>query len=296
MPINPKLKAHLEGMTMDDAYRTKMIAVLEDAPPDVQNLWMAQNDYTKQVNEFKTHQTEWKTKADEFYTKSNAAIEGYKTETQTAKDAMEQAKARIAELEAAGGGGGGGLPRVPDEAITKEIAGLKTLLTGLESKLGNVVTKEALDQVYQQAVGFIGEQMVDLNEIAAEHQERFGKRFTKADQSELVDYANKKATELKHSVSLSEAYNMKFGDELEKQKVAKIEKEVEERLRTKNMIPGGGDGPAGGAPIERGPAQIRLEQENNRRNGVTDASKIGYSDWREAASAGANELVAEGKT
>lgn len=287
MPINPKLKQQFEAMTMDEAYRTKLIATMEDAPADVQNLWMAQNDYTQKTNDYKG-------KMDKFYADSAAAVEIYKTDAQTAKDAADAAKARIAELEAAGNNG---LAKPPgsDEAVMREIGGLKTLLTGLEGKFGATVTKEELNNVYQSAVGFIGEQVLDLNEIAAQHQERFGKRYTKAEQSELVDYANKKAVELKHAVSLPEAYAMKHGVELEKQKEAEIERRLEEKYKTNHGIPGGGEGAAGGSPIERGPAQIRIEQESNRRAGITDPAKAGYADWREAAAAGANELVNEGK-
>lgn len=294
MPINPKLKTHFEAMPMDDAYRAKLIATMEDAPADVQNLWMAQADYNRQTNEFKTSQTEWKVKADKFYADSTAAVEAYKTDAQTAKEAADAARARIAELEAAGGNGLQKPPGV-DDAMMREIGGLKTLLTGLEGKIGSSVTKEELNNVYQSAVGFIGEQMVDLNEISAQHMERFNKRYTKEEQVALVKYANEKAAELKHPVSLTEAYAMKHGTELEKQKEAEIERRIEEKYKTNHGIPGGGDGAAGGAPIERGPAQIRIEQEANRRAGITDPTKAGYADWREAAAAGASELVNEGK-
>lgn len=293
MPINPKLKAQLEAdTTMTDDYRTKLIATLEDAPPSVQNNWMSQSDYTRQVNEFKQQQTEWKGKADKFYDESKAAVEGFKSEAEKAKEAAAQAQARLAELEASGGGGG--LPKVPD-AIVNEIAGLKNLITSLESKFTGAVSKDDLNKAYQSAVGFIGEQVFEMNEISATHQERFGKRFTKSDQEKLIEYANKRSTELGHRISLDEAYNQMNSEDIKKLERTTIEKEVEEKLRTAHQIPGGGDGAAGGAPTERGPAQIRLEQEQNRRNGVTDASKIGYADWREAALAGANELVSEGK-
>ncbi len=288
MPINPKLKAQLEAdKTMTDEYRTSLIATLEDAPPSVQNYWMSQDDYTRKTNEYKKQM-------DKFYADSTVAVEAYKTEAQKAQEASAAAAARIAELEAAGTSA---VPKVPgqDEAIAKELSGLKTLITDLDSKFGAVVTKEQLEQVYQQAVGFIGEQILDLNEISAQHQERFGKRFTKTEQGELVTFANQKATELKHPVSLDEAYKMKFGTELDKLKEQEIERRVEEKLKTAHTIPGGLDGAAGGSPVERGPAQIRIEQETNRRAGITDASKAGYATWQEAAAAGANELVAEGK-
>jgi hypothetical protein len=287
------MKAIIEAdKTMTPEYKASLIATFEDAPAEFQNGWMAQSDYTRQVNEFKNQQTDWKVKADRFYADSTAAVEAYKSDAQKAQEAADAAKARIAELEA-----GAVVPKVPgaDDAVVKELAGLKTLLGGLETKIGTTVTKEELNNLYQGAVGFIGEQMLDLNEIAAQHQERFGKRYTKAEQAELVTFANTKAVELKHPITLTEAYAMKHGEDLKKQERAQIEKEIEEKYKTNHSIPGAADGAAGGSPIERGPAQIRLEQEANRRAGVTDPSKAGYADWREAAAAGASELVAEGK-
>src|SRR5882672_9736040 len=108
MPINPKLKEHLEKQTMDEGYRTRLLATLEDAPPDVQNLWMSQADYTRQVNQFKEEQKTWKATADKFYADSNVSIDGWKTELKKANDSITAAQARIAELEA-----GGGAPRTP---------------------------------------------------------------------------------------------------------------------------------------------------------------------------------------
>jgi hypothetical protein len=289
MPINPKLKTQFESMTMDDAYRAKLIATIEDAPADVQNLWMAQNDFTQKSNKYKQEM-------DKFYADSTAAVEAYKSDAQKAQEAADAAKARIAELEA-----GAGVPKVPgaDDAVVRELAGLKTLLGGLETKIGTTITKEDLDKqlntAYQAAVQFIGETQFEIDEISAKHQETFGKRFDKVARTALIDFANKESVRLGHRVPLQDAYNMQMGEELKKQERAAIEREVEEKYKTNHGIPGGSDGAAGGSPIERGPAQLRIEQEANRRAGITDASKIGYSDWREAAAAGASELVAEGK-
>jgi hypothetical protein len=290
VPINPKLKAQFEAMTtMDPEYRAKLIATLDDAPADVQNLWMSQSDYTRTSNEYKQ-------KMDKFYADSTAAVEAYKSDAQKAQEAADAAKARIAELEA-----GAGVPKVPgaDEAVTRELAGLKTLLTGIEGKIGTVITKEELDKqlntAYQAAVQFIGETQFEIDEISAKHQETFGKRFDKTARTALIDFANKESVRLGHRVPLQDAYNMQMGEELKKQERAAIEKEIEEKYKTNHGIPGGSDGAAGGSPIERGPAQIRLEQEANRRAGITDASKVGYADWREAANAAASELVSEGK-
>jgi hypothetical protein len=286
MPINPKLKAIIEAdKEMSPEYKTKLIETMEDATPAFQNNWMAQDDYTRKTNEYKA-------KMDDFYSKSTAAVESYKTEAQTAKDALDAAKARVAELENAGT-----IPQVPgaNDAFMKEVNGLKTLITGLESKLGNVVTEDKLNSAYQSAVEFIGGTMFEVEEIAARHQEMFGKRYTMADRQALVDFANKQSKEVGHRIKLTDAYDIQMKEEVKKVERAKIEKEVEERYKTNNQVPGGSEGAAGGSPIERGPAQIRLEQEANRKAGITDASKIGYTDWREAAAAGASELVAEGK-
>lgn len=296
MPINPKLKAQLEAdKTMTDDYRTKLIATLDDAPPSVQNNWMSQSDYTRQVNELKETQTEWKTRADKFHTDTEKAVDAWKAEVASANTAVEQAKARIAELELAGGGTGAGLPKVPDEAVLKELTGLKSLLTTLEGKIGTSVTKDDLNGAYTSAVSFIGQQVFDMDEISARHQEVFGVRFDKEKRAALIDFANKKSTELGHRVSLDDAYSLQMGDELKKKEREKIETEAIEKYKTNHSVPGGGDDVSGGASNERGPAQIRLEQEQNRRAGVTDVNKVGHATWQEAAAAAAQELEAEGK-
>lgn len=298
MPINPKLKAQLEAdKTMTDDYRAKLIATLDDAPPSVQNNWMSQSDYTRQVNEFKETQTEWKTRADKFHSDTEKAVEAWKAEVASANTAVEQARARIAELEAGGTGTGtgAGIPKVPDEAVIKELNGLKTLISSIEGKIGTAVTKEDLNGAYTSAVSFIGQQVFDMDEISARHQETFGVRFDKEKRAALIDFANKKSAELGHRVSLDDAYTMQMGDDLKKKEREKIEAEAIEKYKTHHSVPGGGDDVSGGAGNERGPAQIRLEQEQNRRAGVTDASKIGHATWQEAAAAAAQELVAEGK-
>lgn len=285
MPINPKLKAQFEAdTTMTPEYREKLLATLEDAPASVQSGWLAQADYSRQTQKYKAEM-------EDFYSKSTIAVNQHQEVAKRAEEARVAAEARLAELEA------GGVPKIPGQefADAKEIAGLKTLIQGLDTKLTEFSTKADLNTAYQSAVGFIGEQMLTLNELAAQHAEKFGKRFTINDQKELVTFANTRAKELNRTVSLDEAYAMKHGDDIKKKETERLEAEITERIMTAHKIPGGVDGPVGGAPIDKGPAQIRMEQEANRRAGKTDAAAAGYQTWQEAAAAGANELVSEGK-
>lgn len=290
MPINPKLKAHLEQQTMDEGYRTRLIATLEDAPPDVQNLWMSQADYTRQVNQFKETQNTWKVTADDFYTKSNASIEGWKAELKKANDSIATANARIAELEA-----GGGTPRTPaqEDAVAAEIKGLKNVITTLESKIGTGVTKEDLDKAYQSAVGFIGDQLISINEIGARHQEVFGKRMTKEDTNELIKFANEESARLGYRITLDDAYDRKHKDEIQKKHDDDVAKKAIEADRTTRQVPTGGEGGVGPGAPEQGPLQQRLGELRNREAGAKTGT--GYATWQEAAAAGADELVKEGK-
>lgn len=293
MPINPKLKEQLEKTTMDDGYRQKLITMLDDAPADVQNLWMAREDYTRQVNAFNEEKKTWKATADKFYTDSNAAIDGWKAEVKKNTDALTAAQARITELE-----NNGGL-RTPgqEDAAVKEIAGLKTLITSLESKLSTgVITPEVLDQklqgAYQSAVGFLGDQILTINELAAKHQMTFGERFDKAKQEALITFANEQSTKLGHRLSLDQAYEMQYADQSRKKWEADKEKEITERVTSQNRIPGA-QGPAGPGVSDKGPLQIRLDEIKNQESGVKDGA--GYRTWQEAAAAGADELIKEGK-
>lgn len=294
MPINPKLKEQLEKAQMDEAYRTKLIQTLEDAPADVQNLWMTREDYTRQVNAFKTEQTEWKTKADKFYSDSNAAIDSWKSEVKKAQDAVTAANARIAELESGSGF------RTPgqDDAALKEIAGLKTLITQLEAKLPqNVVTTEVLNnelgKAYQSAVGFLGEQNIKLRAIEKRHESVFGANtFGEKETEELIVFANEQSQKEGRRVSLDDAYKMKYGTDLQKRHDEEVARKAVEADRSTRQVPVG-SGPAGPGVSEKGPLQIRLEELSNRDSGAKDGG--GYRDWKEAAAAAADELVKEGK-
>jgi hypothetical protein len=299
MPINPKLKEIIDNRTdMTAEYKASLLAVMENATPDFQNGWIAQQDYTRQVNAFKAEQQEWKTKADKFYNESNAVIDGWKSEVTKANSAVAAAQARIAELEA-GAGGTNGLPRTPtqDDAALKEISQLKTLIAGLESKLPqNVITADVLETklngAYQSAVGFIGEQVLTLSELAAKHQATFGERFDKAKQEQLITYANEQSTKLGHRISLDQAYDMQYAEQSRKKWETDKEKEITERVTSTLRVPGAAGSPAAGTS-ELGPLQIRMRELDNQAAGKTDGA--GYRSWQEAAAAGADELVKEGK-
>lgn len=288
MPINPKLKEHLTQMKMDENYRQSLIATLEDAPGDVQNLWLGQAEVTRQLNELKTEKAAWKTKADEFYTKSETAIEAWKGEVQKANAAVAAAQARIAELEA-----GGGPPKTAaeEDAVAKEIKALKDAVTSFESKMGKAVTEEQLNKAYQNAVGYIGDSFLDTIEISARHQEQFGKRMTKTEIGELIQFANEKSKALGHSITLEDAYGMKYGEDLKKKEHDAIAAKAIEEYKTRHELPTGA-APGGAPPLEKGPLQIRLDQERQLAAGKKEGY---YTDWREAAAAAGDELVKEGK-
>jgi hypothetical protein len=292
MPINPKLKEQLEKTQMDEKYRANLIATLEDAPADVQNLWMSREDYTRQANALKAEKADWDVKNKDFYDKSNAAVTAWKDEVKKANDAVTAAQARIAELEAAGGSGRGG-ERTPaeEDAVSKEIAKLSAGITGLQERLKSVVTPDELNKKWQDGIGFIGDQILTINEIQASHIEKFGKRMTKAEITELIKFTNDQAA-LGKNLDLSEAYTAKNADELKKLERAQWEKEWAEKHNTNQNVPGGG-GPGGPGAPGRGPLELRLEQERNRTSGGTGDK--GYATWQEAAAAAGQELVNEGK-
>lgn len=290
MAINPKLKAQLDSMTMDDAYRAKLVAALDDAPADVQNLWMAQQEFTRNINAHNEEKRAWKATADDFYTKSNTAVDAWKAEVKKATDTANALQARITELEA-----GGGTVRTPgqEDAAAAEIKGLRTLLGNIEAKLTGVVTKENLDGAYQSAVGFIGEQLLTLNELDAQHRDTFGKRLTKADNEAIIAHANEMSKKLGHQVSLEESYKDKFGTELKDKERETIRNEEAEKLKS-GQVPNGGTGGTSTGPggPGKGPLEIRLDQVRDMNAGKTNA---GFGTWQEAAAAAADELVKEGK-
>jgi len=293
MPINDKLKTQLAAMPMDEAYRAKLLETLEDAPPDIQNLWMAREDYTRQVNAFRAEQADWKAKADKFYDDSNTAIDGWKAEVKKFQDVATAAQTRITELE----GVTAATPATaqPDPAVLKEITGLKTMMTALEAKLAeagkDVVRTNDLEKAYANAVGFIGENVTYLREIERKHQDTFGQYFDREKVEDLFKFANDLSQKEGRRVSLDKAYDTKYGTELQKKHDEAVAAKAIEDYRSRQEIPTGQV--AGGAGIpDKGPLQIRLDQERQAQSGKKEGF---YGDWREAAAAAADELVKEGK-
>lgn len=290
MPINPKLKDQLTRQITDAGYRDKLIATLEDAPPEVQNNWMSQEEYTREKNAFKQEQTTWKAAADKFYADSNVAIKGHEAEAQKARDLAAAAQARIAELEA-----GGGALKTPgqEDAIAKEVAALKTMISGLETKLSGVVTEDKLGQAYQNAVGFMGEQTLVLDDISAEYHALTGKRMTRAEKLELITHANELGAKKGIRVGLDEAFQSKYGADAEKKKIDAAVAAGIEQYKTTHELPGGGSpGPGGSAGPEKGPLEIRLAELRDLDAGKKDGIA---SSWQEASRQAADELVKEGK-
>lgn len=290
MALNPKLREQIQKMSgMSDEYRENLMQTLEEAPPDLQNLWMSREEYTREKNAFKAEQADWKAKADDFYEKSNKNIAAWQKERDEAIAASRAAQARIAELE---GGNGGVRTPAEEDAVAKEVRAMKETIAKLEERFTTVVTPDALEKAKREAAGYMGEQFLDIAETQARHLERTGKRLDKAAIAELVTFTNDKGKELGHPISLEEGYSLRFKEDIEKEREREIEKRVEERLKTQRSVPSA-SGPSGSAPAEMGPLQIRLREETNRANGAKDG--VGFRDWKEAAAAAADELVKEGK-
>ncbi len=287
MALNAKLKAQIEAdTTMSAEYKATLMATLADASPEFQNNWMAQADYTREMNKLKEDKTTWT----KFHEDTKAAKTAWEESVRKSEEAVVAANARIAELEKTGGGG------TPTEqvAVMKELEGLKTLVTDLTGKFSGVVTSEDLKTYGNNSMGFVVEQMLSLGEIAEKHLEQFGTRYTRSDREALIEYANKKAVELKHPVSLEEAYGMKHGEDLEKKKIDAAKAEWEKDYRTKNMLPGAGEGGVGTGGGEKGPLEIRLEQDRQRAAGGSGAA-VGPKDWQAAVIEAGQELISEGK-
>lgn len=290
MPINPKLKAQLEKTISDEGYRTRLIETLEDAPPDVQNLWMSKEEYTRDKNAFNEEKKKHEGEMKKFYDESKLAVTGWEAEATKHRTAFEQAQARLAELEKAGA------PSA-DAGTNTEIAGLKTLMnelkTSFDTRLKDVVNQAGLDAAAKQYVGWTADQVFRMDEVAAQFQETFGRRMTYADKDELIRYNNELASK-GTMLNLEEAFAKKNGEKLEENK--KKQWEVEYEKTHKSLQPptggsGGAPGPSGG---EKGPLQIRLDQLQREANGDKTGPRI-YKDWKEASAAAADDLVKQGK-
>jgi hypothetical protein len=294
MPINPKLKAIIEAdATMTNDYKQRLIETMDNAPADFQNNWMAREDYTRQANQLKLDREAMETKNRDFYRQSETNIGLWKDEIKRANDMVAEREARIAELTAARGGTG----LEGNDAITKEInrlnATITALQTGIDEKIKGVVTAQDLEKTGAQWAGYIGAQVLELNELSWKHQQTFGTRLGKADNEALITYANEQSAKLKRSIGLEEAYNMKYGTEIATKHDEEVARAAVEKYKTQSEVPGGGPvGPGAGAP-ERGPLQIRMQQEQLLRDGK--GTEGVPRNLEEAIRMAADELVKEGK-
>jgi hypothetical protein len=98
--------------------------------------------------------------------------------------------------------------------------------------------------------------VLTLQELNARHQETFGKRLTYADNQALITFANEKSKELDRQLTLTEAYELKHKDDLQKVWVDKKTEEITKDVTTRLNVPV----PGGSGMPERGPLQIRMEQ------------------------------------
>lgn len=291
MPINPKLKKQLETeIKMDDAYRARLLEALEDAPADVQNLWMGQSEVTRRLNEIKAEQEDWAKKNDKFYKDSNLAIEQWKTQVTTAETEAAAARARVAELEA-----GGGTLKTPaeEDATAKELKEMRAILATVTGKLEKVVTPDGLNSAYKDAVGFMGEQSIKLRKIEKLHEQTFGEDFGEEKTLELIKFANEKSAEEGRRIPLDRAYEMQMADAIKKKHDEQVAAKAIEEYKSRTETPGSASPSGGTGPVGRGPLEIRLAQERERAAG--GAGDKGYATWQEAAAEGGRELVKEGK-
>ena len=298
MPINPKLKAIIDANpNMSADYKANLIETLGNADPDFQNGWMANADYTRNTNAWKTEKDKFTAEMTDFYTKSKTALSQWEAKAADAdkyKTAADQAAARIAELEA------GGI-RTPgaEDAAQKEIAGLKSLLTNLQTtidtKLANVATDEKLTEQGKAWAGYIGNQILTLDETASRHQEITGKRMTLAEKHALIEHANKmSAADGGRPVGLDKAYEDMNKDTIKSAERQQWEKEYAETHKSQFTPQGGQGGVPGPSGPELGPLQIRLAELEREARGDKTGAPI-YKDWKEASAAAAKDLVNQGK-
>jgi len=285
MPLNAKLKAHIDEQVaagkMTKEYGEQLSKSLGDLPDDFQGGWLRQSDYDRLMNEGKSKLET----ADKWITWEKEARPRHE---QMQKD-LTAKEVEIADLKAKVASGVF-TPREED-AMAKEIGELKTTIVGLQGEMkktiegSGFIKQTDLDNAYSRLAGFMGEQVLTLQDLNRQHRATFDKELSKADSEALFTFANDKTKELGHPISLEQAYKMKYEADYQKvweeKKTAEITKDVQSRLNT--PVPGGG------APPEKGPLQIRMEQTTGKDLVPGNDSLV------EAKAKAAAALRAEGK-
>lgn len=254
MALNAKLKAHFEGQIaagkMSKDYGDRLIATLEDAPADIQNGWLANEDYNRQMNEHKDNVAKWK----KWEADSQATLD------RTAAEAAAN-QARVAELEAKIASGD--LTMGDQNVVAQQIKDLKA---SMESKFSTAgfITKEDLQKEIEKAqtgvLNFMGNFQSQQRSIDERNIQAFGKPMSRTEHDELITFASEKAKALGRNVELEEAYELKNGAAIREKEIdSRVQAKLKDEL-TRLNIPGAGGGPGGGGSegADRGPLQELL--------------------------------------
>lgn len=259
MALNAKLKKHFEGQvaagTMSKEYGDRLMATLEDAPADIQNGWMANEDYNRQANELKTKIAGWKT----------WETESQETLNKTAAQLAEKT-AKIAELEDRIASGD--LNMGDQNVLAQQVKDLKALVeTKLSTIPYGVITEEVLNKRIQDATGgvlnFMGNFQDQTKEVEERHQSIFGKPWSRAENAELITFASEQAKLQNRNIPLGEAYDLKNKEKIKEQEKAVMRAELEKEYATRFGVPGAA-GSGGGDSPEKGPLQAMLDRSQGK--------------------------------
>lgn len=287
MALNAKMKAYIDEQVtagkMSKEYGETLAKTMGDAPDEFQGAFLRQSDYDRLVNENKAAHK----KNLDWYEGANKEYVGMKEAKDAADATITAANAKITDLEAKLSSGGLTAPQ--ETQVTKELAELKTTLSEFKTQLSGGKFIEAdkvatmLDDKAKEVVGFMSDNFLTLDEIGNRHQEVFGKRFTADDKTALFTYANEQSQKIGRKLNLTEAYELKHKEDLEKHKETTLRTQIEKEVLTRTGVP-----QATGSEDTAGPLRIRME--GKLKDGLpADAS------LQEAAMAGAAALRAAGK-
>ncbi len=301
MPLRPELKEAIEKTEgMSDAYRTKLLKTMEDAPDDLQAGWLRQADYDRKMNEgkeeLKTKEEEltkketevndrsvkwskWKEDAEKVVKDNVSAREGMETKLTERDEKITELEDKIRS---------GNFEAGEEGEMLKELTGLRAEVKELKTVAsnGDAFTQEEAEKMLLEGgnrlAGNIYDNVFLLMDLNQSHNTEFKEAL---DRDAFIKYATERKM-VGSQEDFKNAYDLYVSDKRVDAKIEAARKDERQKIESKQQFPLDNDG---ASSMGKGPVETRLEQLGKEADGGSALTT------KQAAMAAAAELRKEGK-
>jgi len=239
----------------DENYR-KVAREAFESNPDILKGFMAQEDYSRNMNKVKETEVAQK----KWYDDNVAKLSSVRTLTEQNEQlttVKTQLESQLADLQSRAAGGD--LTVGENQAVMNEIKGVKEMLGTVQTAIKGSVSVDQVEKLInergQSYINFTHENLLDTLDIRERSAKDFGKALTKTEIQELWGYAAEKGIS-----KLEDAYNAKFGQQIRDTEIKRIQEEAdrkaEEKYKTIASVP-----PSPGVSLDSGAMNRRFNQD-----------------------------------